>query len=204
MRCANCDAAVPEGGKFCIECGAPAAQAATGATERLTEHAGGPTCAACGTRNPPGASFCVTCGHTLAPLPAAEPPARSLPLAPQPAPISYAPSTPPNPPSLSHTRRDRASTAAWGGISGGIFLIGIAVLAVTGWWWPGILVVLGLTSLLGGILSGHPGASRWAGIQGAVFMFGLALVAAFNLWWPGMLVLVGLMAIVGAVLRPKF
>ena len=55
MRCENCRAEIPADGKFCIECGAPAAQAATGATERLPDYAGGPTCAACGTRNPPGA-----------------------------------------------------------------------------------------------------------------------------------------------------
>jgi len=26
----------------------------------------------------------------------------------------------------------------WGGVVGGIWLLGIAVLAATGWWWPGI------------------------------------------------------------------
>ena len=29
-------------------------------------------------------------------------------------------------------------------ISGGIFLIGLGVLLFTNWWWPGIMVVLGL------------------------------------------------------------
>ncbi|TET98766.1 MAG: hypothetical protein E3J30_06125 [Anaerolineales bacterium] len=31
------------------------------------------------------------------------------------------------------------------GISGGIFLIGLGVLLFTGWWWPGILLVIGLS-----------------------------------------------------------
>jgi hypothetical protein len=31
------------------------------------------------------------------------------------------------------------------GISGGIFLIGLGVLLFTGWWWPGIMLVLGLS-----------------------------------------------------------
>ena len=31
------------------------------------------------------------------------------------------------------------------GISGGIFLIGLGVLMFTGWWWPGILLVVGLS-----------------------------------------------------------
>ena len=31
------------------------------------------------------------------------------------------------------------------GISGGIFLIGLGVLLFTGWWWPGIMLVIGLS-----------------------------------------------------------
>jgi hypothetical protein len=31
------------------------------------------------------------------------------------------------------------------GISGGIFLIGLGVLLMTNWWWPGIMLVIGLS-----------------------------------------------------------
>jgi hypothetical protein len=37
-------------------------------------------------------------------------------------------------------KKKRASS-----ISGGIFLIGLGVLLITGWWWPGILLVIGLS-----------------------------------------------------------
>ena len=30
------------------------------------------------------------------------------------------------------------------GITGGLILVGVGVLALTGWWWPGIMVVLGI------------------------------------------------------------
>ena len=49
-----------------------------------------------------------------------------------------------------------------GAISGGIFLISLGILLATGWWWPGIMVALGLSSgaalifrgkILGGIVS---------------------------------------------------
>jgi hypothetical protein len=90
--------------------------------------------------------------------------------------------------------------AEWGGITGGLFLLGIAVLAMTGWWWPGILVVIGCTSLISGLASGGRG-QRWGGIQGAIFMFGLAIIAQFGWWWPGILVLVALSAILGAITR---
>ncbi len=32
------------------------------------------------------------------------------------------------------------------GISGGIFLISLGVLIFTGWWWPGIMIAIGLSS----------------------------------------------------------
>lgn len=31
-------------------------------------------------------------------------------------------------------------------ISGGIFLISLGILLVTGWWWPGIMFAIGLSS----------------------------------------------------------
>jgi len=58
------------------------------------------------------------------------------------------------------TDKDQARMA--GAISGGIFLISLGILLVTGWWWPGIMVALGLSSgaalifrgkVLGGIVS---------------------------------------------------
>ena len=58
------------------------------------------------------------------------------------------------------TDKDRQRMA--GAISGGIFLISLGVLLFTGWWWPGIMVALGLASgaalifrgkILGGIVS---------------------------------------------------
>jgi len=38
---------------------------------------------------------------------------------------------------------DRQRTASR--ISGGIFLISLGVLIITGWWWPGIMIALGLS-----------------------------------------------------------
>ena len=36
-------------------------------------------------------------------------------------------------------KKSQAST-----ISGGIFLISLGVLILTGWWWPGIMIAVGL------------------------------------------------------------
>jgi hypothetical protein len=145
-RCPNCDAEIPEGGQFCIECGAPAQPAATGATERLPEHQGGPRCAHCGTHNPPIANFCVRCGRALS-TPTADPPRGPLSPQPDPAPITYAPAVAPA--QVQGSAQRTSDPARWGGISGGVFLIGLALIAWMNWWWPGILVLVGVMAILG-------------------------------------------------------
>src|SRR3981189_1988448 len=49
MQCPNCKADIPEGSKFCLECGA----ALLG------------RCPSCGNANPASAKFCLECGHKL-------------------------------------------------------------------------------------------------------------------------------------------
>ena len=198
MRCEKCAAEIPADGKFCIECGAPVAQAATGATEHLPDYAGGPQCAACGTRNPPGADFCVTCGRSLGARPVADVPANPLP--PTPIPAALAPMPPASVESAPAARPGRGGfSVEWGGITGGMWLIGIAVLALTGWWWPGIMVLVGISALAGGLQSGGNWQQRIGGIQGAIWTFGIAVLAITNWWWPGIMVLIGLSAIFGAI-----
>ncbi len=57
-------------------------------------------------------------------------------------------------------------------ISGGIFLIGLGVLLATGWWWPGIMVVIGLSSGAALIFRGK----TWQGISSLAFFCGIAVV----------------------------
>lgn len=59
-----------------------------------------------------------------------------------------------------------------GGISGGIFLISLGVLLVTGWWWPGIMVAIGLSSGAAMIFRGK----TWAGIGSLAFFCGFAII----------------------------
>src|SRR5919202_1742605 len=69
MECLSCRAEVPEGGKFCMECGAPLLRA----------------CPACGHALPGAAKFCPECGFKLGPDSAPVSPS------PAPAPLGYAP-----------------------------------------------------------------------------------------------------------------
>ena len=61
------------------------------------------------------------------------------------------------------------------GIAGGIFLISLGVLLVTKWWWPGIMVALGLTSGAALIFRGKV----LGGIVSLVFFCGIAVVVEF-------------------------
>ena len=42
-------------------------------------------------------------------------------------------------------------------ISGAIWLIGLGILFVTGYWWPGILIVIGAGSIAQGLAEGAVG-----------------------------------------------
>ena len=68
--------------------------------------------------------------------------------------------------------RDKDRQRMAGVISGGIFLISLGVLLVTGWWWPGIMVALGLSSGAALIFRGK----TWQGIFSLAFFCGIAVV----------------------------
>lgn len=80
-------------------------------------------------------------------------------------------------------------------ITGGVFFIGLAVLGLTGFWWPGILVVLGVTSIASGLLEGR----QWQTASGGLWLIGLALVFFFRLPWWLLLALVGVSMIFGGL-----
>jgi hypothetical protein len=65
-------------------------------------------------------------------------------------------------------------------IQTGIWLLGIAILAISGWWWPGIMFVIAASALAGG------------SFQGFLWTAGIGVIAWLNWWWPGMLILAGL------------
>ncbi|HEY6410728.1 MAG TPA: hypothetical protein VIY29_25020 [Ktedonobacteraceae bacterium] len=86
------------------------------------------------------------------------------------------------------------------GISGGIFLIGLAIAFFVGPFLPVLFITLAITTLLGSLSSLRPNAF-YAGIQGSVWMLGLAFCFAFS-FFPWILVVCGVSAIVGALRVP--
>ena len=79
-------------------------------------------------------------------------------------------------------------------IAGGVFIIGLGLLFMTGIsFWPGILFVIGASSIARGVAQGE----NWYNIPGGVWMIGLGLLFLFNFQWPVILILVGVSMLFG-------
>ena len=78
-------------------------------------------------------------------------------------------------------------------ISGGVFLIGLALLFMTGFWWPGIMFVIGASVMARGIAEGQD----WYNVPGGLWMIGLGLVFLFGFSLPMILILIGVSMLFG-------
>jgi hypothetical protein len=76
-----------------------------------------------------------------------------------------------------------------GGISGGIFLIGLAIAFFVGPFLPILFITLAFTSLIGSVSSLRPNG-LYGGLQGFVWLMGLALCFVVG-FWPWILVVFG-------------
>ncbi len=85
-------------------------------------------------------------------------------------------------------------------ISTAVFLIGLGVLAVTKFWFPGILFVIGAASIARGLAEGR----GWYALQGGLWMIGLGLVFLGGFSWPLLLILIGISMLLGNLFRPPF
>lgn len=81
-------------------------------------------------------------------------------------------------------------------MSGGVFLIGLALLFMGQLpFWPGILFVIGASTLVSAVVK----RSVWSALNGLVWLFGLAVLFITGLWWPGILLLIGLSMILSTL-----
>ncbi len=84
------------------------------------------------------------------------------------------------------------------GISGGIFLICLGILLLTGWWWPGIMFAIGLSSgaelvFRGKIIRGIGTLAFFCAIPFAIWV-----IQAVNIPWAlvGPMILIGIGVII--------
>ncbi len=52
---------------------------------------------------------------------------------------------------MSGRRRRNRLVEPWRSVHGAVWLVGIALLAWTGWWWPGILILVAVSMVVEGI-----------------------------------------------------
>ena len=60
---------------------------------------------------------------------------------------------------------DKELPAPWNRIQGAIWLVGLAVLAWKGWWWPGILVLVAMSGLTEAAIQVYLSRRNEAGVQ---------------------------------------
>ncbi len=80
-------------------------------------------------------------------------------------------------------------------IFGGTFLIGLAVLFLLNWWWPGIMFVIGIALLVRAVAEGRP----WMSERGGLIALGIGVIFAFFSFnfWPIILIAIGVYLLVG-------
>ena len=87
-------------------------------------------------------------------------------------------------------------------IFGGTFLIGLAILFLINWWWPGIMYVIGIALIIRAVAEGK----NWMEERGGLIALGIGVVFtvidllklfSFN-WWPLILIAIGLYLLFGS------
>lgn len=81
--------------------------------------------------------------------------------------------------------------------AGAIFLIGLGLLFITGWWWPGILFVIAASSIARAISSGR----HWASDRGALCLLTIGFIFMFHLNWGFIWILIGLGLLAAYMMR---
>lgn len=155
-------------------------------------------CPNCERENPGDAQFCIYCAARLTPvvptsttapvtgpttrLDPASVPVYAMPGAPATAVPQGRAARPPRAKSRRHRHKDATK---------GVWLIGIGVLLLTGTFFPGILVLIGITQYLK-----ESGRSRYAKAnQSLVFFLGLAAIFWWGLSWPLLILWFGLLMV---------
>jgi hydrogenase/urease accessory protein HupE len=85
-------------------------------------------------------------------------------------------------------------------ISSGVWLIGFGVLFATGYWWPGILILCGITAIVEGWARGQ----GWYALQGGIWLIMFAVWAMLHFNIAVLFVALGLSMISSAFVRPSF
>ncbi len=84
-------------------------------------------------------------------------------------------------------------------VSGAVFMIGLGLLFVVGFW-PGIMFVIGATSIVQGLAEGR----GWYAFQGAIWTIGVGVWALLGYNLAALFVAVGVSMLIAALVKPPF
>ncbi|OQY43346.1 MAG: hypothetical protein B6242_14830 [Anaerolineaceae bacterium 4572_78] len=68
-------------------------------------------------------------------------------------------------------------------VSTGVLLIGIGMLILTGWWWPGIMLVLGLSGATRLLIRGMFRQAIWTFALFILIPIGIAIMQSIHVPW---------------------
>lgn len=195
LRCPRCSDENPADARFCIDCGTTLISATTGPTTRLATVA----CPGCRTNNPEQAHFCVLCGRSLSsrpspqPQPALRPASPAVPHVAPPAQQSHPRVA--TPPALTTFRSTPApmqpAQSRGQNPAPFIFIIGLVLLFANHMVWPGILMLIGVSMLIGHVAQGRPARD----MRKLFWVIGLLVLFTTGSFFPGIFVLLLLNAI---------
>ncbi len=95
-------------------------------------------------------------------------------------------------------------------IGTGVLFLGLGMLFLTGWWWPGVMFVLAASMLARALAAGEP----WQSATGALWLFGIGILFGLpgligdiaGAFWgllPVILIAIGLFMLFGGKYRPN-
>jgi hypothetical protein len=84
-------------------------------------------------------------------------------------------------------------------ILGGLWLIGLGLLFATGRWWPGIMFIIAITTIVEGCFNGQP----WYGVQSGYWAAFIGVWALAGFSFAFLLVGLGISTILGALVKPS-
>jgi hypothetical protein len=85
-------------------------------------------------------------------------------------------------------------------ITGATWFFGFAALFYTGSWWPGMMILVGITILVQGLVNNQ----LWASLNGALWCFGIAVLAYFHWNLVALFVILGFCVLLNGFVRPPF
>jgi hypothetical protein len=83
-------------------------------------------------------------------------------------------------------------------VSSAVWLVGIGVLMVTGWWWPGIMFLIGISAIVQGFVAGR----GWYAFQGGLWTLGIGVWAAAHYNMLVFFCLLALSGLLAAFVKP--